>query len=95
MRMAASGRRRAGFGVEPAERCAKRRKLLDDFGEAHDRELFGGRNPLETGFREPRSSHSEGRQVRPLPAQRCEQARAVEVSGGLARGDEEVHGRVE
>ena len=81
----------ARLGVQALERRAQGRKLFDDFGDAHDREAFRGDHTLQTRLGQSLPSHPEGVQVRPLPPQRREEMRAVQVARGLAGGDEELH----
>ena len=82
----------AGLLVEARERPAQGRQLLDDLRDAHDRERLRSDDALQPRRGEPLSPHAERREAGTGALERREQPGAMQVAGGLARRDEEVHG---
>src|ERR1700724_3362821 len=74
-------------GFETPEGPRQRRKLFEDLGDSHDRELLREDHPIESGRGQTLPAHSKRGETRSLRAQGGEQPRAMPIARGLAAGD--------
>ena len=80
----------ARLATEGGQRPDERGKLLEDLEDSDDREILGADGRIHPLGREKGAAHSERPNVGTPRRDRPQEAGAVNVSGGLARGNEKI-----